>query len=249
MSLRSLIIDDEKLSRDLLRSLITEYCSEAEIIGEAGNVDTALSQIKEHAPDVIFLDIEMPGGNGFDLIKGMAGQNRFQTVFVTAYNQYAIQAIRAGAVDYLLKPVDIDELKTAVHKLYRNQSHIKPLPVHETNTGDVLEQTLLLPYLKGVKILKLKDIIHLEADNNYTVIHLSGGAVFVVSKSLKELEHKLDDFWFFRPHKSHIINFYHCAEYSSDEGDHAVMSSGEKIAISRLRLNDFFEALHRFSNR
>lgn len=240
MSLRSLIIDDEKLSRDLLRSLLTEYCSETEVIGEASDVDSALSQIREHDPDIVFLDIEMPGANGFDLLKGMAGQNSFQTVFVTAYNQYAIQALRAGAVDYLLKPLDIDELKNTVKKLSKLACRNNP-PID--NNKDSLEQTILLPHLKGIKIIRLKEIIRLEADNNYTVIYLMDGTAFVASKPLKDLEHKLHPLWFFKTHRSHIINFHYCREYSSDEGDHVVMHSGDKVALSRLRVSAFFDAM------
>jgi two-component system LytT family response regulator len=240
MSLKSLIIDDEKLSRDLLRNLLTEYCSETEVIGEAADVDSALSQIREHDPDIVFLDIEMPGANGFELLKGMAGQNSFQTVFVTAYNQYAIQALRAGAIDYLLKPLDIDELKNTVKKLSKLACKNNPASDKEK---DIPEQTILLPHLKGIKIIRLKEIVRLEADNNYTVIYLADGTVFVASKPLKELEHKLSPPWFFKTHRSHIINFHYCREYSSNEGEHVVMFNGDKVAISRLRTDAFFSAL------
>lgn len=240
MPFKSLIVDDESIARELLQGMLTKYCPETVVVGQARSIDETRVMIKKHHPDVVFLDIELADESGFDLIVDSSPHYQFQTVLVTAYKQYALRALKSGVVDYLLKPIDIDDLRNAVRKLERN-----PFQTWKTNTLSslALEQTLLLPFLKGIKVVKMKEIVRLEADNNYTMLYFIDDTHFLVSKSLKYLEDCLEPSWFFKTHKSHIINLYHCREYSSRDYDCAVMADKSRVVIARSRLQEFLEVL------
>jgi two-component system, LytTR family, response regulator len=244
MKLRSLIVDDEKNSRDLLHSMLNEHCPEIEIVGEADNVSDAGELIGQYRPDLVFLDIQMPGGNGFDLLDDLKNKRHFHTVFVTAYNQYAVKAIKAGADDYILKPVDHEELQESVKRIYQRLMEEKANAGHEEIGAD----RLILPHSRGFKLILTSDIIRLEADNNYTEIFLNGGSRIIASKPIRDFENRLDRNIFFRAHKSHIINFAHFREYISEDGcGYALMSDGTRVSISRLKMNDFMEYTARFA--
>lgn len=254
MQIKAIIIDDERSGRETLQALIQDYCPSISIEGLADSANQARELIKKFTPDVVFLDIEMPKENGFDLLKSLPDKN-FMVVFVTAYNQYALNAIKASALDYLLKPVDIDELKSTEEKLKNALGHNKKNPNdykevisafldNFSNTNKI--QKLTLPHAKGYKIVNLKDIIRLEADSNYTLIYLIGGEKFIVSKTLKEFDDILDDNIFFRAHKSHIINMEHLKEYIQ-EGGYAKMADGSVIDISRRRAAEFSQKVSEFT--
>jgi two-component system, LytTR family, response regulator len=244
MLLNSFIVEDEKLSRDLLNSMLREHCPQTKVVGEASSADDAYSGIKALHPDLIFLDIEIPFQNGFDLLDRIKSEIQgFQTIFVSGFNQYALKAIKAGAFDYLLKPLDVGELKSAIEKVYQKQV---PKMVSEGNFSiNKLQNNIIIPHQSGFRIINLKEIIRLEADDNYTYVYIENEPRIVVSKTLKYFEKRLCSEWFFRPHKSHIINLYHFKEYISDDGGYAVMSDNGYVSVARSKAANFHEVLRR----
>jgi two-component system LytT family response regulator len=244
MKLRSFIVDDEVLSRTLLHSLLTEYCPEVELVGEADCADQALPAIEQRKPDLVFLDVEMPMANGFDLLRGIESRS-FKTIFVTAHREYAIQAIKAGGSDYILKPIDIDELRSAVSRIFLKWK----TDAHKFSNPEELDQIIAVNHSRGFKIISLRNIVRLEADNNYTYMYLADEPRILVTRSITETgELLMGSEWFFRTHRSHIINFYHFKEYLKEDGGYAVMRDGKKVSLSRLRLEEFFEMVKRFAH-
>jgi two-component system, LytTR family, response regulator len=246
MQLKSVIIDDEKLSRDLLNSMLNDICPQIKVVGQATNPEEGVDLIINMNPDVVFLDIEMNDKSGFDILNQVS-QKVFQTVFVTGYSKYSIKALKTGAADYLLKPIDAGELKFTTCKLIEN--HINLLKNHPRLYSDMLESRIALPHFNGYKIVNLKDIIHLNADNHYTYLNSVNEPRLLLSKSIGYFEEKLNYFWFFRVHKSHIINLYHFKEYLTEDGGYALMRNGEKLPISRLKLDELLELLNGMSLR
>jgi two-component system LytT family response regulator len=253
MKLRTLIVDDEAPARENLKLLLIEHCPEIEVIGMADSVASAQKLIKELSPQVLFLDICMPSGTeGFDLLDSLPEKN-FQVVFVTAFKDYAIKAFHANAIHYLLKPIDIDDLKAAVKKLVFNQelfrnnnenlhSYIKSLENLTKSMNPALpSQRITINHAKGFKIVDPSDIMYLEGEGNYTKIHFSDGGQYTDTRSLGIYEDILDPKKFFRIHKSHIVNILCVKEFLNDDGSFAVMKNGTRIAISRLRLAGFLE--------
>lgn len=244
MRLKSLIVDDEKNSRDLLRAMLKDHCPEVEVIGEADNVASAGLIINSRQPDLVFLDIQMPGGSAFEFAENMVKKKGANTVFVTAYNQYALNAIKAGASDYILKPIDIEELQQSVKKIVKKREEESEPAIQLNN------ETLLIPHTKGFKLVDTSKIIRLEADNNYTTLFLTDGNKIIASKGIKDFEDKLSPSSFSRIHKSHIINLTHFTEYLSEEGStYAVMCDGSKVAISRLKASEFLAMIGRMASR
>ena len=252
--LKAIIVDDEEFARSSLFFLLQQNCPEVEITGIARSVAEAKDILNHHPIDLIFLDIAMPGGNGFDLIPD-AQKHKAAVIFTTAYDQYALKAIKANALDYLLKPIDIDELKTAVEKvtqhikLFQNQNEnderISNLASSLTAKSEI--RKLTLPYGQGFKMIDVDDIIYIEADSNYSVVHLSNNDNITVSKVLREFEELLPTDQFVRIHKSSIINLNHLKEYNSKNGLQVFLKNGESINISRRRASDFFEKIKLFT--
>lgn len=253
MKLRTLIVDDEAPARENLKLLLRDHCPEIEVVGLADSVKTARSLINELSPQVVFLDIRMPSGTeGFDLLDSIPEKN-FQVVFVTAYKDYALRAFHANAIHYILKPVDVDDLKTAVKKLVAAQesfnnnkesliSYIKSLENLSKGVGTTLpSQRITINHAKGFKIVDPSDIMYLEGEGNYTKIYFTDGTQYVDTRSLGIYEDILDPKKFFRIHKSHIVNVLCVKEFLNDEGSFAVMKNGTRLAISRLRLAGFLE--------
>lgn len=253
MKLRALIVDDEAPARENLKLMLNEHCPEIEVVGLAESVPTAQKLIKELSPQVVFLDIRMPSGTeGFDLLDSLPEKN-FQMVFVTAYKDYAVRAFHANAIHYILKPIDIDDLKTAVKKLVSNQelfrnndenltSYIKSLEnlTKSMNQG-APSQRITINHAKGFKIVDPSDIMYLEGEGNYTKIYFSDGSQYVDTRSLGIYESILDPKKFFRIHKSHIVNVLCVSEFLNVDGSFVVMKNGAKLTISRLRLGGFQE--------
>ncbi|KQN35156.1 two-component system response regulator [Pedobacter sp. Leaf41] len=252
--LKAIIVDDEEFARSSLFFLLQQNCAEVEITGIARSVAEAHDILANHNIDLIFLDIAMPGGNGFDLIPAAQKQNA-AVIFTTAYDQYALKAIKANALDYLLKPIDIDELKTAVDKvsqhvkLFKNRNEnderITNLASTLTSRSDI--RKLTLPYGQGFKMIDVDDIIYIEADSNYSIVHLSNQEKITVSKVLREFEELLPTEQFVRVHKSNIINLNHLKEYNSKNGLQVFLKNGESINISRRRASDFFDKIKSFT--
>lgn len=247
--IRSVIVDDEEKSRKLLRNLIKNYCDQIEVVGMADSVETGITSIKKNKPELLFLDIEMPDGNGFDLLEKIHDMSP-EVIFTTAYDQYAIQAIHFSALDYLLKPINLEELKTAVkkvevkiHERVEKQSINQSLQVLlENHKSQVHNRKIGLPTQNGINFVLVKDIIMCKAEGNYSIIYLQGKQhQEIVSKTLKEFEDMLKDFNFFRVHRSYLINLNHIREYSrtnqsadyDGDGGSVVMNNNLHIPVSR----------------
>ncbi|WP_231492008.1 LytTR family DNA-binding domain-containing protein [Pedobacter sp. Leaf170] len=252
--LKAIIVDDEEFARSSLFFLLQQNCPDVEITGIARSVAEAKDILAHHSIDLIFLDIAMPGGNGFELIPDAQLHNA-AVIFTTAYDQYALKAIKANALDYLLKPIDIDELKTAVEKVAlhtklhqasdNKDERITNLASSLSNRNEI--RKLTLPYGQGFKMVDIDDIIYIEADSNYSVFHLSNHDKITVSKVLREFEEILPSEQFVRIHKSSIINLNHLKEYNSKNGLQAYLKNGQSINVSRRRASDFFERIKHFT--
>jgi len=253
MKLRTLIVDDEAPARENLKLLLAEHCPGIEVIALADSVEAAQKRIKELSPQVVFLDVCMPSGTeGFDLLDALPEKN-FQVVFVTAFKDYALKAFHANAIHYILKPIDIDDLKAAVKKLVANQelfssnqenlsSYIRSLENLTKSMNPALpSQRITINHAKGFKIVDPSDIMYLEGEGNYTNIYFSDGTQYVDTRSLGIYEDILDPKKFFRVHKSHIVNVLCVKEFLNDEGSFVIMKNGARLAISRLRLAGFLE--------
>jgi two-component system LytT family response regulator len=216
--LRTIVIDDEKLSREVICNYLKLYCPDIKIVATASSVKTAYKAIRKYGPDFIFLDIEMADGKGFDLIN-MFDKLDFKVIFVTAYSEYAVKAFRFSAVDYLLKPVRIDELISAVEKI-KTMSEQGPgtgfisLLIKNLNSRSETPQTLVIPHSKGFDVLKIPEIIMCQADGYCTNIYLDGNRKVVSSKNLKHFNDLLLDYGFIRIHNSYLISINHVTGYN-----------------------------------
>lgn len=257
--LNTIIVDDEEFARSSLYFLLQENCPNVNICGIAKSVSEARTLLQNHNIDLIFLDIAMPGENGFSLIP-QAQEANATVVFTTAYDQYALKAIKANAIDYLLKPIDIDELVEAVEKaskyhllnnaLNRNASlHNLENALNDLNA--LKEQKginrLTLPSGQGYRLVDIDDIIHIEADSNYSIFHLKSDEKITVSKVLKDYEEILPEERFVRIHKSSIVNLKYVKEYNNKNGLMLLLANGESITVSRRRASDFFEKMKTYA--
>ncbi len=256
--LNAVIVDDEDLGRYILQDLIAEYCPHIRVVDVADSAEKARVIIEDVRPDVVFLDIRMPGEDGFQLLESLMAHNML-VVFVTAYNQYALRAIKASAVDYLLKPVKITELRETEQRLLKH-AMLHKADKKNQETYQQLVQTLLegiqsnndigrkisLKHAKGFDFVAMKDIVRLEADRNYTTVHLNSHKKIVVSRPLNDFESMLNMDVFVRVHKSHIINLAYMNGYVCDDSGYALMPDDVRIEISRRRLHAFFEKVNRF---
>ncbi len=244
--LKAIIVDDEHHCRHNLSHLIGEYCPELKVIGMASSADEALHVIEEEKPDVLFLDIRMPGKDGFDLLHELP-ENDISVIFTTAHNEYALKALKEGAIDYLEKPINIDELEEAVERVVSFDS--RSGADKESLLQDLLRLSNLkemdkttIPTSDGFVMVNSSDIVRLEANESYTRIFLSNGDKHLSSKNIRVFEQNLNADIFFRTHKSHIVNvLYHLRGFSRTDGNVALMSSGARVPISRRKLTDFLQ--------
>ncbi|WP_442591031.1 LytR/AlgR family response regulator transcription factor [Pedobacter sp. AW31-3R] len=252
--LNVIIVDDEEFARSSLYFLLQENCENVHICGIAKSVDEARNLLLKYDVDLIFLDIAMPGKNGFELIPD-ARANNSQVVFTTAFDQYALKAIKASALDYLLKPIDIDELKETVEKASKfivfagyeqdRNERLKNLSLSLTEKTEI--KKLSLPNSQGTTLVGTEEIIHIEAASNYSVFHLEKREKITVSRVLKEYEELLPDSQFVRIHKSSIINLNFLKEFNFKNGLEVLLKNGEKIAVSRRRVSDFMEKVKSYT--
>ncbi len=241
----ALIVDDEKKNRDSLRKLLKENCPHVNVVGEAGSAEEAVGLFKQHHPNLVFLDVEMPNGNGFDLLRQLNEFN-FKVIFVTAHAHYALKAIKFSAIDYLLKPIDVDDLIAAVKKAedeihFNHRNHNDKL-LYNLEPGTI--HKLAIPIKDGIAFLAPDEIIRLEADGNYTHI-FSSGHKFTATKNIKEYESLLLEFNFFRSHNSHLINLNHVKQFNRVDGYFVQMDDGSVAEISRRKKEEFFELMSR----
>lgn len=251
MTLKALIVDDEFNARNNLKILIDEFCPELEIIGLAESAAEARIIIEKEQPDVVFLDIAMPKEDGFSLLKSYVDRT-FSVVFTTAYNEYALKAFKENAIDYLEKPISIDDLQKAVQKVMKvhgSNEQITPAELSEL-VDEAMEDKndrISVPTRDGYVIIRNTDIIHLEASDNYTMIYLIDGSRHLSSKNIKVYEENLNQEVFFRTHKSHIINVeHHLKEFSRSEGNMAVLTNGINVPIARRKMSNFLSRINTF---
>ncbi len=244
----AILIDDEKHCRDVLALLLAKYCPQITLLAACVDGPAGVEAIDKHKPDLVFLDIEMPGMSGFDLLK-TCQYTGFQVIFTTAYNEYAIQAIRHNALDYILKPIDKDELKQAVAKAEVAPS-VPPTasPVNEfvaylnrQKTGD----RLALPTLEGLQILQSEEIYYCESDGGYTHFFLTNGKAVLISKTLKEVEDVLESKGFCRVHHGFLINVRYVQRYIRGDGGEVIMANNKNIPVSRNKKQEFLSLLER----
>ncbi|MBC7651939.1 MAG: response regulator transcription factor [Deinococcales bacterium] len=248
--LKALLIDDEFNNLESLQFLLQNDCEDITVVGKVQNASDARDWLTHNTADVVFLDINMPGENGFQFLSSLVAPN-FKVVFVTAYNEYALQAIKASAIDYILKPINIDELQKAVEKV----KHALKNPIATEQNKQLLEHLLqtiarktppkkiALPQLGGISFIEVDEIVSLQADSNYTIIHQCNMQKLVISKTLKDFEELLDQTQFARIHKSYIINIKYIKEYSTTDGGIVKMTDGNHWSISRRQLDSFLEKM------
>lgn len=243
MELRAIIVEDEANSREILRNYLKKYCPNVKLLGEAANIEEGLALIQNHNPDLVFLDVEMPFGNAFDLLDKLPDRS-FETVFVTAYNHYAMDALNNHAAYYLMKPINIDELIKAV-------DYVKDIKEKENALeGQVLrakpikvEGKITLPQQDGFQVLEVGDIYFCKADDNYTEIYLETKKI-VVSKTLKYFEDALSAYDFARIHKSYLVNVAEVVKYKKGKGGSVVLSNGKELSVSaskKAKLLSYFQ--------
>ncbi len=238
----TVIIDDEPDSRKTISNIITNYCDDVEILGEAEDVASGTELIKTTVPQLVFLDIKMPDGSGFKVLENCINFT-FSVVFVTAFHQYAIKAFRFSAIDYILKPVNPQQLILAVNKAKTLAPDFNQIP-ERINTLLYNREELkkiALPTLNGYRFVKVETIIRCEANNNYTTFFLTNGETIMVTRTLKEYEELLTNKGFLRVHQSHLINLAHVEQYFKGEGGVAVMSDGSQVSISRRKKELFLK--------
>lgn len=247
----TVIIDDEQDAVDFISSIITEYCPGLEVKGKANNVKTGIETIKDIKPDLVFLDVEMPNGTGFDLLTHFPDKT-FDVIFITAFNHYAIKAIKFSAVDYILKPININEFIESVEKVINKRKN-NPLAGKE-NIEALLENIrtthptrLVIPTSDGREYLNPQDIIRIEADRSYSWFFLTGKRKILVSKHLKEFQDLLSDRNFFRPHNSHLINLDYVKKYVRLDGGYIEMSDGSQVPVARNRKDLFIAHMERYT--
>jgi len=243
--IKAVIVDDERDAIESIRLILHENFSDITVIGTAQSVEEAIKVISNSNPDIVFLDIEMPGGNGFDVLEGLSQRN-FNLIFVTAYNQYAIKAFKYSAIDYILKPIDIDDFVKAVKKAstIRNEEDkiddkISTL-LH--NLKSTKPEKIALSTSDGIEFVKIINIIQIQAEGSYSTLKLIDQSELVVSKNLGEFESLLEDHPFFRPHQSHLINLLHVKKVTR-YGNEIMMEDGSIAFLSRRKKNQFMDLM------
>ncbi|WP_306013814.1 MULTISPECIES: LytR/AlgR family response regulator transcription factor [unclassified Allomuricauda] len=237
MELKAVIVEDEANSREILRSYLAKYCENVTLLGEGATIEEGLAQIKKHRPDLVFLDVEMPFGNAFDLLDQLP-ERSFETVFVTAYNQYAMDALNHHAAYYLMKPINIDELVKAVDYVRAIKEKENALEGQVLQAKPVrAEGKITLPQQDGFQVLEVSDIYFCKADDNYTEIYLEKKKI-VVSKTLKYFEDALQSYSFARIHKSYLVNVSEVVKYKKGKGGSVVLSNGKELSVSASKKAD-----------
>jgi two-component system LytT family response regulator len=245
MKLKAIIVEDEEAGRVTLENYLTKYCPDVKIEALCDSVATGLVAIEKHQPDIVFLDVEMPFGNGFDLLEQVEDIN-FETIFVTAYSEYAIKALNFSASYYILKPIDIDELIAAVDKIKLEKEkddyavHSKILLENIKNSNKQLHK-IVLPLLDGFELVQVKDIIRCKAEDNFTMFFMEDGSKQLICRTLKFYEELLKDFDFVRTHKSHMVNVQHIKRYKKGKGGQVFMSDGSEIEVSATRKQELLK--------
>jgi len=234
-----MIVDDEQHCIDTLAAIIkAKFAARLTVTNTSRNAKLAIEQLKKSPPDILFLDVEMPGYNGLQLLSEFS-ERSFEVVFTTAYDRYALGALKEEAIDYLLKPISVSELQTAIEKCERK--------IHEKQIAAAIPSAkkLVLPSAQGALLANLNDIIRFESSNNYCTVYFTNRPKLVVAKTLKVFDDQLQNDGFFRVHQSHLINMRSAQTYENGEPSYVVLSNGEKIEIARRRKSDFLKLMGR----
>ncbi len=252
MAIRALIVDDEADARDNLRLMLEEHCPQVEVVGMAATAEAAREFITVENPQALFLDIKMPGEDGFSLLRSLPLPH-IPVVFTTAYDEFALRAFKENALDYLEKPIDPEELDRAVGKLVRiigdpgeTLRHNEGLLALMNDPASPLSTRVAVPSRDGLVLLRHEDILYLEASDSYTVVHVKDGKRTISSKHIRVFETNLDPKKFFRVHKSYIINLEHLRSFSRSEGNMAVLDNGVLVPVSRRRLPELLAMINTF---
>ncbi|MCB0560130.1 MAG: response regulator transcription factor [Lewinellaceae bacterium] len=245
--MKAILVDDERYCTELLSALLAKNCPEVEVVAEFNDPQKAAEFIRENPPDLLFLDIEMPRLNGFDLLERVRPVT-FQVVFTTAYNQYALRAIKISALDYLLKPIDIDELKIAVEKA--RQQHSPQwgqfeLMERTRAAGGQPPKTIALSTLEGLHFVEVADIVYCQSEGSYTNLFFMDGQSMLLSKPIKDVGELLIPAGFLRVHNSYLINLSHIKKYIRGEGGEIIMKNGHTVPVSRSKKAEFLERIAR----
>ena len=249
--MKAVIIDDEKDSREILATYVKKYCPDLTVCGFGESVDTGLEAIGKYQPDIVFLDIEMPYGNGFDLLDKAKGIT-FETVFVTAFDHYAMQALNQSAAYYLLKPIDIEELIKAVDKIKSererdNYTQHTQILLHNLRAGSHQNEKIMLPTLEGFEIVDIRTILYCEAEDNFTRFYFdadtkTAGQPLLICRTLKYFEEVLKTHRFIRIHRSYLINPEFVKRYSKGKGGYVTMKNDKELEVSPNRKQEFLQA-------
>ena len=244
---KAVIIEDEERSRIVLQNLLETYCPEVEVVGSAESVAIGIKTVRDVQPDILFLDVQISGGTGFDVLEKIHDLS-VAVIFTTAYDHYALKAFKFSAIDYLLKPIDIDELKAAVKKATsigrQEEDHYKIQNLLSNIKNPNEDPVLLVSTSEAVEFVRIRDIVRCEAQGAYTQLFLRDAKPVMVSKVIKEFEFLLQEYGFYRVHQSHLINLKEVRKYVKSE-NYLLMRDGAQIQLARSRKDDFFNVLHK----
>jgi len=236
--IRAIIVDDEPYCCDTLETMLEKYCPDVQLVAVCHSGEEAIAAISQHKPDLVFLDIEMPRMNGFDMLQKIGAIN-FEIIFTTSFDQYALRAIRFSALDYLLKPIDKEDLQTAVQKVIQRTQ--KPITQQLQLLMQKLQQPtnpinkIALPTMEGLQMVAVESILYCESDSNYTTFHLKNKQKIIVSRTLKEMEEMLEEYSFARVHSSYLVNLQEVNKYIKGEGGYLVLNDGSTVNVSASR--------------
>ena len=245
--LNVVIIEDEVRGREALKTLLTEFCEDVNVLGMAGSVKEAVILIKEKRPDLVFLDIELQTGTGFDVLEQLDKRD-FEIVFTTAFDHYAIRAIKFSSLDYLLKPIDLDELQDALKKARARKDQLKreaqlDLLLRHMKGSNHPKRKICLSTSDGLEFILVQDIIYCEANGSYTNFYIQPSVKLMVSKNLKEYEQLLGDYRFMRVHNSYLVNLDEVKKFVKSDGGYIIMNNGAHISISQGKREDFLKQM------
>ena len=242
--INAMLIDDEKNALEMLEWQLTNYAPQINVVAQCRNADDGIQAIKKYQPHLVFLDIEMPKKNGFELLEAFPEPD-FNVIFTTAYDKFAIKAFKYAALDFLLKPIDADDLKLAIERFEKKRKNIE-----RSNIEMLLQQLqpkkmqkIPLPTQDGILFVEPDEIVHCESSSNYCRIHFLNKQKLLIAKTLKEVEELLKDHPFYRVHNSHLINLSHISKYVKADGGYIEMVDGSNIAISRQKKDEFVSLL------
>ncbi|NUO02552.1 MAG: response regulator transcription factor [Saprospiraceae bacterium] len=231
MMIRTMIVDDEEHAIENLEILLKKYCPDVQVVDTSQNILDGIRKINMQKPHLVLLDVSMPSGSGFDLLDALVEVN-FQFIFITAFEKYAIDALRRNALDYLIKPVDFTELQNAIEK-------VKQKLAANPQVNSLMGTHLFVPVTDGIEFINYEEIIYLEAEGNYVKIHTADNKPVVMSKTLKDLEYKLPSRIFIRCHRSYIVNRNKIKKYNKGDGSSLTLSNGAQIPLSSGKKDDF----------